>query len=170
MEKIEFIYQKWFLRMFCSVILLPFFVLAQYIIFKLTGIEHENFWFDLICLTIVVFGIEFYFKYTQQHKWFIKKGTYWIEDGIVYIEIGGKTHKLRNVKCLVGTTISFFGHAKAGMLKIDSEKTITLVSSSNKNMKCFSDSEIYPLFETILEYNPELKKDDTLDFAYEIRK
>ena len=57
------------------------------------------------------------------------------------------------------------------MLVIQSEKKkIVLVSSQTKSVDSFADSELLHLFETILEYNTKLKKDETLDFWYEIRK
>ena len=44
---------------------------------------------------------------------------------------------------------------------------MVLVASSKKSVESFSDSELRPLFEIILEYNTELIKDGALDFFYE---
>ncbi len=44
------------------------------------------------------------------------------------------------------------------------------MSSSNTREDAFSNSALLDLFETILENNPDLIKDDKLDFWYEIKK
>ena len=112
-----------------------------------------------------------YYKCTQNRKWFERTGAYWIENGIVYIQKQNKIYELKKVNWLRGTTVSVYGMAKAGMLVIQSEKKkIVLVSSQTKSVDSFADSELLHIFEKILEYNTELKKDDALDFWYEIRK
>lgn len=171
MEKTEFIYQRWFLRVLCSAMMLPFIILIQLLLVELSGIEDANFWINLILVIICFLGFGLYYKYTQNCKWFLRKGSYWVEDGIVYIQTNKKTYELKNVKCLMGTTVSAYGYAKSGMLKIDiGKRTITLASPSIRKIKSFSDSELLPLFETVLEYNTELKKSDVLEFCYEIEK
>ena len=90
---------------------------------------------------------------------------------IVYIQKQNKIYELKKVNWLRGTTVSVYGMAKAGMLVIQSEKKkIVLVSSQTKSVDSFADSELLRIFEKILEHNTELKKDDALDFWYEIRK
>jgi len=172
MKKTEFIYERWFLKilvLFC--IIFPFIILVHSLFDGLTGIKYGDFWFNVIGTILAFVVINFYFKWTQHHKWFMGKGSYWVEDEIVSVKKGKKVYKLKNVKALMGTTISFLGLAKARMLKIDfGKKTITLVSSSTRPIQCFSDSELLPLFETVLKNNPELKKDDALDFYYETKK
>ena len=59
--------------------------------------------------------------------------------------------------------------AKSGMLVIQLDKRkIVIVSSQTTSVDSFEDSELLHLFETILKFNAKLKKDDTLDFWYEI--
>ena len=53
------------------------------------------------------------------------------------------------------------------VIQLDKRK-IVLVSSQTTSVDSFADSELLHLFETILEYNTKLKKDETLDFWYEI--
>ena len=133
------------------------------------GIEKANLGYILICVITAFIGMAIYYKYTQHHKWFIRSGAYWVKDGIVYIEKENKTHALKNIKWLNGTTVSAYGMAKAGMLVIRyGKKKITLVSSFVSE-ESFLDSKLFPLFEVILANNPELKKDDTSDFGYECK-
>ena len=49
------------------------------------------------------------------------------------------------------------------------KKKIIFVSSQATSIDSFSNCELLQLFETILEYNTDLIKDDTLDFWYEIK-
>ena len=48
------------------------------------------------------------------------------------------------------------------------KRKIVLVSSQTTSVDSFADSELLHIFEMILEYNTELKKDDVWDFWYEI--
>ena len=77
-------------------------------------------------------------------------------------------YELKKVKWLRGTTVSAYGMAKAGMLVIQSdEKKIVLVSSQPTSVESFANCELLHMFETILEYNTELTKDNDFDFWYE---
>lgn len=169
MQKKDFTYQRWFIRIFCSGIGFPLLLLAQFMIAKIMKIKNANIWYILFC-AITAFGWFFiYYKFTQRKNWFERKGTYWIENEVVYIQIKNRVYILKDVKWLRGTTVSVYGIAKSGMLVVQfGKKKIFLVSSSTTPVDNFSNSDLLYLFETILEYNPKLKKDDTFDFWYEI--
>ena len=51
---------------------------------------------------------------------------------------------------------------------LNRREKIVIVSSQITSGDSFADSELLHIFEKILEHNTELKKDDTLDFWYEI--
>ena len=171
MEKNLFTYQRWFLRIGCAGIALPLVLIVQFVVAELMGIEYANFWYSLICVTIMFVWLYIYYKCTQNRKWFERTGAYWIENGIVYIQKQNKIYELEKVNWLRGTTVSVYGMAKSGMLVIQSEKKrIILVSSQTTYVDSFADSELLHIFEKILEHNTELKKDDVLDFWYEIEK
>ena len=171
MEKNLFTYQRWFLRIGCAGLALPLILIVQLLVAESMGIEYANFWYFLICAIIMFVWLYVYYKCTQNLKWFERTGAYWIENGIVYIQKQNKIYELKKVNWLRGTTVSVYGMAKAGMLVIQSEKKkIVLVSSQTKSVDSFADSELLRIFEKILEHNTELKKDDALDFWYEIRK
>ena len=170
MEKTLFKYQRWFLRIGCSGIGLPCVLILQNAVAKLMNIEYANFWYILICAAIMFIWLCVYYKFTQKHKCFEKTGSYWIKDGTVYIQKQNKIYELEKVNWLRGTTVSVYGMAKAGMLVIYSgKKKIIFVSSQATSIDSFSNCELLQLFETILEYNTDLIKDDTLDFWYEIK-
>ena len=169
MEKTLFTYQRWFLRIGCAGITLPFAFIIQHLVARLMDIEFANFWYILICGIIMLICLFIYYKFTQKYKWFERKGAYWIKDEIVYIQIQNKIYELNKVDSLRGTTVSVYGMAKSGMLVIQLDKRkIVLVSSQTTSVDSFEDSELLHLFETILKFNTKLKKDDTLDFWYEI--
>ena len=170
MEKTLFKYQRWFLRIGCSGIALPCVLILQNAVAKLMNIECANFWYILICAAIMFIWLYVYYKFTQKHKCFEKTGSYWIKDRTVYIQKQNKIYKLEKVNWLRGTTVSVCGMAKAGMLVIQfGKKKIIFVSSQATSIDSFSNCELLQLFETILEYNTDLIKDDTLDFWYEIK-
>ncbi len=170
MEKTQFKYQRWYLRIFCSGIMLVPVFLLQCLFAVMLDIQAINFWYLLVCGVLAIAGITVFYKYTQHHRWFERQGTYWVENGIVYIEKKSKIHEIKNVTWLRGATVSAYGAAKAGMLVIKHGKEkIVLVSSSPRSVESFADSNLLPLFKTIVEHNPELVKDDILDFWYEIK-
>ena len=170
MEKTLFKHQRWFLRIGCSGIGLPCVLILQNAVAKLMNIERVIFWYLLICAAILFIWLYVYYKFTQKHKCFEKTGSYWIKDGTVYIQKQNKIYELEKVNWLRGTTVSVFGMAKAGMLVIHfGKKKIIFVSSQATSIDSFSNCELLQLFETILEYNTDLIKNDTLDFWYEIK-
>ena len=171
MEKTPFIYQRWYLRIFCSCVTIPPALAVQYWAAVLLDIKQVNFWYVLICCVVALVSLAFYYKYTQHCRWFERKGFYWAEDGIVYIQKQNEIYALKNIRWMNGTTISVYGFAKSGILVVQSEKNkIILVSSSVSPVEKFSDSELLPLLEMILAYNDALKKDDILDYWYECKE
>ncbi len=166
MDKTQFTYQRWFLRVFLVLsIILSIIVIAA-------SLPYEGFWFHLISNLAVCVIVHFYFTLMKRCKWFICEGTYWVEDGVVFIEKGKKTHSLNGVKAVYGTTISYLGYAKSGMLRIDygNKKKVILISRSTEGIENFSDCDLYALLETVLEHNPNLQKSDDPDFFYELKE
>lgn len=130
---------------------------------------YEGFWFHLISNLCIVVVVHFYFVYTRRCKWFTAEGAYWVEDGVVFVAKGKKTYALNNIQAVYGTTISYLGYVKSGMLRIDLDgKKIVLVSCSSDGIENFSDSGLYSLYETVLQNNTGLKKDDTEEFLYNL--
>ncbi len=172
MKKEEFYYERWFLKVFCGLLTVFTLAVAAQVLFEtLTKITEENFWFDLICITVVFFGISIYFRCTKGHKWFTRKGSFWSENSILFLRKGRKIYELKDVKVLFGSTFSFFGYAKTGMLKIDwGHKTLTLMAPSTKPVNSFSECELLHLFSAVLENNPNLSKDEALEFCYQSPK
>lgn len=170
MEKTLFKYQRWFLRIGCAGISLPFAFIIQAFVAMLMNIEYANFWYLLICGIIMLAWLYIYYKFTRKYNWFERTGAYWIKNETVYIQKQNKVYELKKVKWLRGTTVSAYGMAKTGMLVIQfDKKKIILVSSQTTSVDSFGNCELLHIFETILEYNTELIKDDTLDFWYEIK-
>jgi hypothetical protein len=80
-----------------------------------------------------------------------------------------KIYALDNVSEISGNRISFFGLAVSGRLSIQiNKKRILIISPTIIRGNKFSDSELFSLFETVVENNTALKKNDTLDFWYGI--
>ncbi len=165
MNKTPFTYQRWFLRFFCAAVILVFAALALLGLEELIGIPNI-FWGLLSLLIVEIVITPFCFKLTGHSKLFICEGSYWVEDGTVFIETRKKTYSLNNVASIYGKTVSFEGH-NAGKLIIDyNNKTLSLVSIDEEKVESFSDSGLYGLYETIKENNPELKKGEFTHFWY----
>ena len=170
MDKTLFTYQRWFLRIGCAGIALPFILIIQVLVAELMNIEYANFLYNLIFGIIMLIWLYIYYKFTQKHNWFERTGAYWIKDGTVYIQKQKKVYEIKKVKWLRGTTISAYGMAKAGMMVIKfDKKKIVLVSSQTISVDTFANCELLHIFETIFQYNTDLIKDDALEFWYEIK-
>lgn len=168
MEKITFTYQRWFLKISCSAIGLPVAMIIQYIVAESSGLEYANFWYILICVVIMFAWLYIYYKFTQRHNMFERTGFCLIKNGTMYIQKQNKAYELKNIKWLRGTIVSIYGIAKSGMLIIQSgKKKIVLVSSQATSVNSFANCELRCLFETILKYNPELIKNNDIDYWYE---
>jgi hypothetical protein len=140
-------------------------------LFDLLNIVRVNLLFCAVMLVTLSAGLNLYYKCTKNLRLFYKSGTYWVEDGIVYIQTHKKEHRIQNVVWLRGTTASVYGLAKSGMMVVQfGGGKVVLMSASIARNDRFSDSTLLPLFETILENNPDLVKDDKLDFWYETPK
>ena len=169
MNKIPFKYQRWFLRNTCFSVILFFASLALCALEILTEIPIIILPSSMLAIIICILTERFYFKHTKHSKWFICEGNYWVEDGTVFIETRKKTYSIDNVICIIGKTVSFDRYNKSGKLTIDyNNKTLKLISTEDEKVESFSDSGLYGLFETIIENNPELKKDNKLHFWYSI--
>ena len=164
-----FTYQRRYLMLFCAGIVLPFIFALQNLLAVLLHVEEFNVGFLLLCALLMLLFLVAYYQCAQHFHWFERTGAYWVENGTVYLQIGRKTVDVKNVTWMRGTTVSAYGLLKSGMLVIQSEgKKIVLFSPSSKNITDFSQSSLLSLLETVLECNPSLKKDETLDFWYEI--
>ncbi len=171
MQKTEFIYQRWYLRLFFAAVMLPLELTIEILFAAWMGIEYADFIYVLLCVLIGLAGISIYYKLTAHTELFFKKGFYWVENGMVYIQKGKKIYAVQDVAWLRGTTVSVWGLARSGMLVIEMPKNkIVLFSSVMKDGKNFADCESLHLFETVLSYNSHLNKDDNFDFWYEKKK
>ena len=178
MNKTEFTYQRWYLRMFCSGIVLPIAIGIQMIIAEFLYIQDIFFW--ILCGLIMVVGLIIYYSVTEKIPFFYKIGYYWFEDDIVYIQTENnnsiskhkqentyKVNKLKNVKWLKGDTTSAYIFKVAMLVAEYEDRKITLFSKTIDDSAKFPDTDLYSIFTLILSKNPELKKDKNLDFWYE---
>ena len=169
-EKTEFIYQRWYLRLFSAAVMLPLEFTVQMLFAEWLEIEYADFWYVLLCIVIGLAFIAVYYKLTERVKCFFGKGFYWAENGMVYIQKGKKIYAVQDVTWLSGTTVSVWGLAGSGMLVIQyQKKKIVLFSAVMKDGKGFADSELLHLFETVLENNDHLHKGENYAFWYEVK-
>ena len=170
MKKTEFIYQRWYLRLFSAAFIVPLELVIQILFAEWMEIEYADCWYVLFCIVIGLACIGIYYKLTEHSKMFFKKGLYWTENETIYVQKGKKIYTVQNVTWLRGTTVSVWGLAKSGMLVIQyQKKKIVLFSAPMKDGKNFADSELLYLFETVLEHNSHLHKNDEIDFWYEVK-
>ena len=171
MEKTPFTYQRWYVKILFSGIMLFVALPTQLLIAKWMKIGEANFWYGAICVISMLILLFAYYQCAQKFRWFVREGVYWVKDGVVFIQTKDKIYELENVTWLRGTTVSVYGHSKSGMLVVQCGKKKTVfVSFSTKSIDNFSECELLSLFEAILKNNPTLKKDDTLDFWYEAKR
>ena len=168
MEKIEFEYQRWYLRIFCALCLLPVLLLLQFGIEKMIPMKDSL--YLMMCATTAIFASMLYYKYTENAKMFFEKGYYWIDNGVVFIEKKNKVYEIKNVEWLRGDMLSIYG-TKASMLVVEyQKKKFMLCSKPLKEKVDFSKTDFYEIFELILLHNPQLEKDKSLDYWYEVPK
>ena len=168
MKKTEFTYQRFNLRMGLSVLVLPISYAIRYLVYAPLGIK-DGFFIVMSVLTTLL-GLVLYYKWTEKSNLFLRKGYYWVENDIVYIQRGTRTVEVKNVDWINGDETSAYG-VKAAMLVIQCGKRKTLLFSKTlENDIGFSGTELYPIFQLVLEANPSLVKDENLRYWYEVKK
>ena len=164
MQKTEFTYQRWYLRIFGAAIVLPFVVTIQVLVLNNFVMPDWMFW--LFCAFTTILGLVIYYIVTEKKPLFVKKGYYWIKNDIVYIQTN-RTYAVKNVTWLKGDTVNAYGF-RASMIVVEYGKTkITIFSDSIRKGIDFSQTSLYPIFNKILANNPDLKKDALSEYWYE---
>lgn len=168
MNKVEFVYQRFNLRIAISVLILPIVQMIRTMILRPLGIS-DGLYIALGAM-ITVGGLMLYYKWSENLTFFFRKGYYWEDNGIVYIQRGKKVKTITNVDWLRGTDTFAYG-PRVAMLVIQCGKEKTVIHSraieENRN---FSSTELYPLYKLILENNPKLEKDTDFPYWYERKK
>ena len=132
---------------------------------KFLGIRLNGiFGFFVDCLLFVALLLLGYFI-INHYKLFRHKGHYWVNDGIVYIQTKKETYSLDNIECVSVSDWSFPGDYRHGQLTIKLKDNKLVFSSLPKyTIETFFDCELAPLLDTILAHNPQLIKDEDLDW------
>lgn len=168
MEKTEFTYQRWYFRILCAGLNVPIVFILSIVIASL--IDSNDKQYLILTAVLAMLGAALYYKRTENSPLFLKKGYYWIENGVVFIQIAKKVYEIKDVTWLRGCTTSAYG-SKTGMLIVEHEKSkLILFSKSSKANTSFSATELYPVFQAVLSNNPQLKRDAELDDWYEAEK
>lgn len=168
MEKTEFTYQKFNLRIGISVLILPIVQIIRIMILRPLGIS-EGLYIAMGAM-ITVGGLMLYYKRSEKLNFFFRKGCYWEENGTVCIQRGKKVKQITDVDWLRGTNTFAYG-LRVAMLVVQCgrQKTILFSRSLEEEME-FSSTELYPLYQLILKNNPKLEKDENLPYWYERKK
>jgi hypothetical protein len=169
MEKYSFTYQKYFWRFCCFAFLyLSLFFLLDFLVSIF--FDNPNKLIEFLCNVIMIIFAWFYYNDSRDKKWFERKGSYWVENGLVYIQKQSKIYKLEDIKWISGRTISVWGIAKSGVLVIKTKKNKMFLISSDLSVENFNDCNLIPLYNFIIEHNSKLQKEDSLDFWYELEE
>ena len=168
MEKTEFTYQRFNLRIGLSLLVLPVVQIIRSIIVKMFEINDGR--YIILSAVLTGVGLILYYRWTENSPCFLKKGYYWEENGTVYIQRGQKIRTIKKVNWLRGTD-TFSYHGRVSMLIVQCEKKKTVVYGKTVEDKDdFSSAELYPLYQLILKNNPKLEKDENLPYWYERKK
>lgn len=85
------------------------------------------------------------------------KGYFWEDGEFVVVEIGKRKYEISDVDSLVGGESNVFIYQYTYLLiKTPKEKIKIFGQTLHGNME-FADSDLYPLFQLILDKNKELK-------------
>lgn len=170
MERNEFVYQRATLKDILSFgILILLTPALDYLICQVIGISDKSI-LHFVLYVILGSAIIYLFHILLNHlKCFICKGSYWISNGVVYIQKGNKTFSLENIELVRARVISD-RKAKYGKLTIETQKRIHVFQSLPKaSVESFSDCDLAPLLESVLSCNPQLIKDADWD-AWDVWK
>lgn len=170
MERNEFVYQRATLK---EILLFGILILLtpglDYLICKVIGISDKSilhFIFYIVLASAALYPLRILLN---QLKCFVCKGSYWISNGVVYIQKGNKPFSLVNIEKVRARVLSD-RKAKYGKLTIETEKRIHVFQSLPKaSVEKFSDCDLAPLLESILSCNPQLAKDEDWD-AWDVWK
>ena len=165
MERTEFTYQRYNLRMGMSLLIFPIVQIIQLVIDRLFDLNNGR--YIIMGALVTLIGLVLYYRWTENISFFLKKGYYWEENGTVFIQRGQKIREITNVNWLRGTD-TFSYHGSVPMLVVQCGKKKTLVHGKTTMDKVdFSRTELYPIYKLILENNPNLEKYEDLPYWYE---
>ncbi len=171
MDKKEFTYQRWHMRMLGAVFVLPIVYGIQMLINRVLEIEDVSFWYIVLCGTVALWGFTLYYKLTENRKIFIKQGYYWVDNGSVFIERNNRISEIKDVVWINGDTTSAYGVIYVAMLVVKCKtRKYAVYSKTLEGRVHFRRSELYPIYKAILENNPKLKKDKRNPYWYEVEK
>lgn len=166
MEKTEFIYSKSMLR-FTSVWTIALFakIALDSLNDKFWGIRLNGIFGFFVNFLLFSALLAPCYYIINHYKLFQRKGYYWVNDGIVYIQTKKETYSLDNIECVSVSDWSFPGDFRHGQLTIKLKDNKLVFSSLPKyTIETFFDCDLAPLLDTILAHNPQLIKDEDLDW------
>lgn len=166
MEKTEFVYSKSMLR-FTSVWTIALFakIALDSLNDKFWGIQLNGILGFFVNFLLFAALLAPCYYIINHYKLFQRKGYYWVNDGIVYIQTKKETYSLENIECVSVSDWSFPGDFRHGQLTIKLKDNKLFFSSLPKyTIETFFDCDLAPLLDTILAHNPQLIKDEDLDW------
>lgn len=114
-------------------------------------------------LVLMVCSLNAYYKFTAKKGMFLTKGTLTIEDSKVRLSAYGREYELTDITELLGSTPTFY-HSRCAMISADtSAGRIKLFSEPIPTDSRFSDSSLYPVWQSLLESFPALTPDKRFD-------
>lgn len=98
----------------------------------------------------------YYFVAARLH-WFEYKGYFWEDGEFVVIEIGKRKYEINGADSLIGGETNVFIYQYAYLLIETPKEKIKIFGQTLHGDMGFADSDLYPLFQLILDKNKELK-------------
>lgn len=154
MPKKEFQAQRYYLKWLCAFPLIAVALLIEFIIAQYTD---SDIIFYLSCVIVMSGLLSIYYLAVDKLHLFQCKGYYWEKEDFLVVEIGKHKYEINDVKTLIGEEPSIFFYKYAYMLIETPKEKIKIFGQTLHGDMKFSNSDLYPLFQIILEKNQELK-------------
>ena len=154
MPKKEFQVQHYFLKWIGALPLLLAALLIEYFISQHTD---SDIVFYLACAVTMIVLLSAYYLIVAKLHLFEDKGYFWEDGEVVVIEIGKRRYEISDVRCLIGGEPNIFMYCYAHLLIEMPKKKIKIFGQTLRGDMEFGDSDLYPLFQLILDKNRELK-------------
>ena len=154
MEKHEFTAQHARLKWLCAFPLLAVAYTAQYLIWQHMD---NQILFYICCAVIMSILLAAYYAVTDKLNLFRIKGYYWHENGKILIALGKKTYEIGELKSLMNGTPRIFLSRYSYLWIETPERKITVAGETLHGEQQFSDSELQPLFQLLLDTHSELQ-------------
>lgn len=158
MNRKEFKFQYYYRRWLCG---LPCLIIGVFLSVLLQDKIQSTVLYYVMCAMIIVVLLSLYYTVTNRLQIFVGSGSYWLDDGIIYIQLADKVHQISDVTEVLGSTISVYNSQCASLFVQwggENGGKVKLFSAPLTPDREFKDSSVYPIYQMILAQSPDLER------------